>query len=239
MPSVELWYLERCESVPSATARQVSLLDATERAHMGRLVHPADRDSYLYAHLLLRLVVARACDRPAAALCFRPGANGRPELVDGPGREELDFNLSHTRGGVAVALGRGTRVGVDMEAQARVIEVEPLLPILCSAAERRWLEALPVAHRRAAFMRLWVTKEAYLKGLGCGLGREPSSVECHADGEGRLCCRPVATRAPVGDGGGDWRVDLHTTPGGYLLALAHEGLANSVPHSAEGLLQGI
>jgi 4'-phosphopantetheinyl transferase len=54
---------------------------------------------------------------------------------------------------------------------------------------------------RAGALRRWVRKEAYLKGLGTGLGIEPATVDLSADPPG-------------------WRVRDVDAPDGYVAAVA-------------------
>lgn len=65
-------------------------------------------------------------------------------------------------------------IGVDIEPVAAA--AEPAWNIL-HETERLALRALDGAARHEAFLRLWTAKEAYLKALGRGMSREPSSVE--------------------------------------------------------------
>jgi len=99
-------------------------------------------------------------------LCPRCGSDrhGRPYL---PGRGDLDVSRSRARGVPIVALARGARVGVDVEAvdDARFGEVADVL----LHAQERAAGAQEVA-------LTWVRKEALLKALGTGLSVDPRSV---------------------------------------------------------------
>jgi len=174
--------------VPSQPCRHagddslIALLSDDERARADRFVRPGDRTTYVAAHAALRRVVgARVGLHPAAVrlgcedcpLCGGP--HGRPTLLDPPTGGGTELSLSRTTDLAAVALSPAV-VGVDVEVTTRDVDLDDLLVALHP-------HELPVADRSAA-LRLWVRKEAYLKGLGTGLGVDPAGVDLSADPPG-------------------------------------------------------
>ncbi|MET8615950.1 4'-phosphopantetheinyl transferase family protein, partial [Streptomyces misionensis] len=156
------------------------LLDGEERARAGAFRRARDRDAYVIAHATLRallgpLLGVRADELPLmrepCAGCGAP--HGRPALrAPGLRAPGLHFSLSHSGDLVLVALA-GTPVGVDVEGLA---SAEAVRSAQCAlhATEVAELARLPAYERPAAFTRTWVRKEAYLKGLGTGLVRDPA-----------------------------------------------------------------
>ncbi|MEV7671958.1 4'-phosphopantetheinyl transferase superfamily protein [Streptomyces sp. NPDC088752] len=152
------------------------LLDGTELTRAGEFRRPGDRATYLCAHAGLRRLLgahlgiaprAVSVARAPCPCCGEP--HGRPVLPDG----RLHFSLSHCEGLSLIALA-STPVGVDIErvpAPHTVTEAGEVL----HPAEAAELAALAPARRPAAFARVWTRKEAYLKGLGIGLGADPSA----------------------------------------------------------------
>ncbi len=173
--SLDLWLLH----VPDSGLRSVlldrSALDAAERARVAAFVYPLHRARYVAAHLALRRVLCAYEGVSPAELRFVRrscpccgGPHGRPALA---GSGAPHFSLSHTGGLVLIGVA-GRPVGVDVEALPdpdRATTVgEALHP-----AERRAVHAAQPALRPAVFARLWARKEAYLKGIGTGVGRSP------------------------------------------------------------------
>ncbi|OWY37140.1 hypothetical protein CEK28_18420 [Xenophilus sp. AP218F] len=103
----------------------------------------------------------------AAGLRLARGPGGKPHLPDHP---DLQFNLSHSGGWAALAIGRGAPVGVDLE--TRLLPPERALALArryFSAAEQAWLAAAPDSQRAWRFRCLWSRREAWGKALGEGL----------------------------------------------------------------------
>ncbi|MEO3842657.1 MULTISPECIES: 4'-phosphopantetheinyl transferase superfamily protein [unclassified Streptomyces] len=152
----------------------LSALDDAERRRHASFLRRADRIRYGVAHAELRRLLGELTGTAPAALRFGRracprcgGPHGRPVLerpADGP-----EFSLSHGGGLVLVAVATG-RVGVDVE-PVRAAPPERSLVERLHPAERAVVLTAPEALRSAAFTRLWTRKEAYLKGLGVGLGR--------------------------------------------------------------------
>jgi 4'-phosphopantetheinyl transferase len=101
-----------------------------------------------------------------ASLTFSTSAHGKPAL-DGPAN--INFNLSHTKGLVALAVTSTGDIGVDVEAVTRRVALLQLAARYFSATENEELLALPADQQREYFFRLWTLKEAYVKAKGLGL----------------------------------------------------------------------
>ncbi|MEW2635636.1 4'-phosphopantetheinyl transferase superfamily protein [Streptomyces sp. NPDC048389] len=163
-----------------------TVLDDGERARCQGFVRTVDRDRYRVAHVALRQLLGAylACD-PAGVRLGRepcPGCgepHGRP-AVAGASPVPLHFSLSHAGDAVLLAFADAP-VGVDVEewpSPEAAAEVGRLL----HATERAELAALAPSARPAAVGRCWARKEAYLKGVGIGLGEDPSVTYVGAGG---------------------------------------------------------
>lgn len=89
-------------------------------------------------------------------------AQGKPYFPENP----WHFSISHTKNHVFCALSR-QNVGIDAENMDRPVS-EKLAEKVLSPKELEKLRACP--NKNAAFLQLWVLKEAYAKLTGRGLG---------------------------------------------------------------------
>lgn len=174
--SLDLWLL-RVPEVRSA-GLDTAVLDTTERRRAAELAHPGDRIRFTAAHLALRRLLGTYLDvlpqeirygRETCPCCGGP--HGRPTVLDAA--RPLHFSLSH-RGDLVLMGTAVAPIGVDVDLVADPCSAAELATML-HPAEQAELEALPPARRPRALARLWTRKEAYLKGLGTGLGRDPAA----------------------------------------------------------------
>ncbi|MEZ7128334.1 4'-phosphopantetheinyl transferase superfamily protein [Nonomuraea sp. AD125B] len=134
-------------------------LTEVERERAARFRFEADRDTFVAAHLLVRLCAAAALDADPAALTLLqicdvhgPG-HGRPYVEQAP---ELGVSLSHTRGYVCAAAGPG-KVGVDAERVPPGPLDEGLAERVLTPRERAEVTG------NDELMRRWTRKEALIK----------------------------------------------------------------------------
>lgn len=149
----------------------------------------------------LRAILAAELGVPAGSVEVKTTAEGKPYLSGDP----VHFNLSHSSELALVAICREAPVGIDLEHARELRAPDRLARRICSQREYEWLSSMGGApNATEALLRLWVRKEATVKGTGDGLGRDLDEVDVLDD---RLV-----------DG---WRcVDLPSPAPGYLAALA-------------------
>lgn len=153
-------------------------LDADEQQRSSRFVRDDLRRDYEVAHAALRLVVATVLGQHPAQVSWSRGlCPGCGELHGRPTTVGVEFSLSHTAGLALVAVAQRP-VGVDVE------RVGPLLDDVVEALHPREvaeIRAAPGSEQAVWFTRAWTRSEAYLKGLGIGLGRSPGLDHVGAD----------------------------------------------------------
>lgn len=179
-------WLARVEDLRDAVAPLAgTLLDSGERARAAALHRAADRDGYRVAHVCLRLLLGAYLGVEPSDVTFvrRPcpvcrGPHGRPDVPGVP----LCFSVSRTEGLCLLAFA-DTAVGADIERLPGSDVVAALTDTL-HPREAAELAACPPQGRPAAFARVWTRKEAYLKGLGTGLGRDLRSDHLGASARG-------------------------------------------------------
>lgn len=178
-------------------------LSPAERAYADRGV-PAVRTRRVLLRAGLRRLAGEVLGLPAAdvALVDPPG---RPALTGTPAGRHIDLGCSASGPLGLVAVGRGCRVGIDVEglAAAPAADAEDWL----TTTERTALAVLPADQRAVALTECWTRKEAVLKGVGTGLRVHPRTVDTTASGSGS---------GPAGD----WELLPLDVPAGWVATLA-------------------
>ncbi|MFJ1969310.1 4'-phosphopantetheinyl transferase family protein [Streptomyces sp. NPDC087903] len=130
---------------------------------------PLVRARLLGSRRLLRYAVAVASGIEPGRVAVGRDGRGRPFLHRPAG---LDVGISHTTDMLVVAVARGRRIGVDVEASDRSLLAAGLAERFCHPRELAELRGLPPAERNLRLVRLWTLKEAYTKALGVGLAHD-------------------------------------------------------------------
>lgn len=95
-----------------------SALAEDERAHASRFIRNEDALRFLGARLALRKALGGLLGVPLCSLRLEKNQKGRPRLASytfPDGYNAVDFNISHSGSYALSALGKGRRVGVDIE----------------------------------------------------------------------------------------------------------------------------
>jgi 4'-phosphopantetheinyl transferase len=175
---VDVWSCS-LEANPDVLAQCRAWLSDEERVRAARFVRPEDQMRFALAHGGLRAVLARYLALDPAMLRFQIGPTGKPALVgQGGSRIDLRFNLSHSHGRMLVAVREAQDVGIDLEQVRENVEALNLAERFYTAEEYEWMKSLAASDHALQFYRLWVGKEAVLKGQGIGI---PSLQQCGID----------------------------------------------------------
>jgi 4'-phosphopantetheinyl transferase len=167
---VYVWHLltdSLCAS-PSLGAVQ-ALLAPEEQARLEKASKYTDRLLYVLSRGLMRTVLASYLGCQCNELRFTVNSFGKPILQSDNGVPPLHFNLTHSRGAIAMAVSRDREVGIDVEERERRVEYMALAQRFFAAGEARHLQELREEERREAFFAIWTLKEAFVKGIGQGL----------------------------------------------------------------------
>jgi 4'-phosphopantetheinyl transferase len=150
-----------------------ALLSEAELQRCLRLPSGA-RDEALVARAMTRSVLSRYVDVEPGQWRFDTGAGGKPHIADDA--IPLAFNLSHSRGHIAVAVTSGAAVGVDIESGQGARDVMRLARRFFAPAEVAALDALPASEQADLFYAYWTLKEAWIKAHGGGVWQDIDSV---------------------------------------------------------------
>lgn len=212
-----------------ANKRLHALLDPKERQRLEAFRYQADRDRFVVACGLTRLVLARYLHQsPSVIPILREcrncgGPHGKPELSPSS-PATVEFSVSHSGSCIVVAFSLGTPVGVDVEEVRLELPVEGLAEQALTPAEMERLQHLELAKRHTEFLHYWTKKEAVLKATEYGFTISPSSFSVSGSGElPRLITWPLKDELVN-------RLSLHCLqPGtGYVASLAIIGWCRRV-----------
>jgi 4'-phosphopantetheinyl transferase len=152
-----------------AEAESCLTRDEVLRARRGT---PAVHRRRVLVRAALRTALATELSTDPARVPLATTEFGRPYVA---GRPELDVSCSASDRIGLVVVGRGRRVGVDVERVAPWT-ADALDEGWLAESERQALTALPPEERPTALTRCWTQKESVLKARGTGLLEPPSSV---------------------------------------------------------------
>jgi 4'-phosphopantetheinyl transferase len=211
---VTVWWMECGSPTEAVVAQWRDCLDAAELAQADRFHFDEDRSTYIAAHWLVRHALASVGGLLPADWRFIAEKHGKPGIDPALGRPDLRFNLSHTRGFVACAVGFGNAMGIDVEALSRRPSDLDIAERFFSPSEVAILRGTAQDQKRYTFLRFWTLKEALIKATGDGLSRGLDSFSFTLDPVS-IAFKPGDTDAAV-----DWSFyEMRPTPG-HLLALA-------------------
>ena len=168
-----------------------ALLLPEELARMRCLHHAKDRDLFLLSRAVMRSVLASYLDCDGCDICLVGDNHGKPMLRPDRHPAELHFNLTHSRGAVALAVSR-REVGVDVEDRRRRVEYLALAERFFSPPESEHLRRLPERELPEAFFAIWTLKEAFVKGLGRGIAFPLEAFAFDLDVDRLIAFRPLA-----------------------------------------------
>jgi 4'-phosphopantetheinyl transferase len=154
---------------PSQVHRLQDTLAADERARAGRFYFRRDRERFVVARGILRVIIGGYLNRAPASISFSYSPYGKPSLLSECGAEGIRFNISHSHGTALYVVTRGREIGVDLELIRDGMAVEQIAERFFSSREISALYALPAELRKRAFFLCWTRKEAYIKARGEGL----------------------------------------------------------------------
>ncbi len=155
-----------------------TLLRPAEKLRAGRYHQPRDRQRFIVARGLLRLLLSHYVAQSPTEVVFATDATKKPFLRDFP---DWHYNVSHSGDWIVMAVAQ-TGVGVDVEKIEPGFDFGPVINPLFSREEQRAINESTTA--RPLFYELWTRKEALAKATAKGIDddfcRLPSLVGNHS-----------------------------------------------------------
>ncbi len=152
------------------------LLTGDELERAAKFFKPKDAESFILCRGLLRRILGEVLETDPSGIAFERNEHGKPFLPD----TELEFNVSHSRDRLLVAVTAGRAVGVDIEFRRGSINMNAIAERWFAPEEREFFQRLPALsdegvegeNKEGAFFDIWAKKEAYVKALGIGIFKE-------------------------------------------------------------------
>ena len=217
---IDVWLAVEDEIDEAARAGFGALMTAAEREQQQRFRFDHDRSRYLITRGMVRTVLSQYADIAPADWTFECNDYGRPHIAPRHGEAcALSFNISHSRGLIALAVARHRALGVDVEQLTQ-------RPVSMDIAQRYFapvevadLARVPQAGQQDRFFEYWTLKESYIKARGMGLSIPLDQFAFHYPHEHAV---QLTVDPALGDDAGRWRFwQCRPTPD-HLLALCAE-----------------
>ncbi len=209
---------------PSAHDALEGVLSDDERARATAYPGATRARRFIRARGSLRLLLGHLLHRPPAKLVFAYGRDGKPALAADPagGAVPLHFNVSHARDLALMGFAERRRIGVDLAWVDGEARHDAVASRFFSHPERAVYAAAAPEWRRTVFSRIWVRKEAYLKGRGEGI----SERIYETDFSDAVSGEAGATSPAEPRDHHRWHFfDVAGLPAGYVASIALERLA--------------
>lgn len=145
-------------AVFSQAERYLPFVSELRQSRIKKKRSDEDKLLSLTAGLLVSSEISRRTGIPRDKIRFDHGRFGKPYIIG----SDLQFSISHTSGAVCAAFSDMGEVGADIERKDRRIN-ERLYDRVLSTQEKSLVKS------REDFLRIWVSKEAFLKRLGTGI----------------------------------------------------------------------
>lgn len=216
---VHLWR-GRLDQPPWRVQQMARTLSADERARADRYRFEIDRNRFIIARAMLRVILSRYLDiePDQVQLCYGP--HGKPYLREDMNQALIRFSVAHSHQMAVYALACAREVGIDLEFTRPVGRIEQTAAEFMSRCELALLSKLPAEQKQEAFYLCWTRKEAYVKARGLGLGQPLEQLD--------VSIAPGKPARLLGVEGNPnerlrWSLYSFTPASGYLAALAVEG----------------
>lgn len=153
-------------------------LSDDEKARASRYGRRRDGMRFIISRAMLRGVLGLHAGIDPSRLALRYGPHGRPMLAPGQA-EGLDFSLARSEDWCVIAIGRGRRIGVDLESLGSAAMIESMQALLSEEDRAAIATSSPNDHD-SRLVAAWTAMEARAKAIGSGIDKAfcDASLEC-------------------------------------------------------------
>jgi len=140
------------------------LLSEEERRRLYSFKFGEDRESYLFRHGLLRVLLGYYLGLDPRSVTISHEANSRPFLSSSYGLG-VNFSVSHSKRAVMYAFSK-KRVGVDVERLRGDVDFDGVALNLLAADDAKRFSDLPHSEKMTLFYKMWTARESSYKAVG-------------------------------------------------------------------------
>jgi 4'-phosphopantetheinyl transferase len=206
---------------PEDLTSMALILSPEERERADRFHFEKHRRRFVVARSTLKTLLGRYLNLEPAAISLALGDRGKPFIPTHHNNlVNLQFNLSHSHELAVAGFACNRAVGIDLEQIRSVEGAEAMARRFFSPTEYEGIADLPPAMQSRAFLALWTAKEAFLKGMGLGIGGGLDTIEIRSSFGDRLNFHPID---PPSMPERPWQLISLDLGEDYLGALAVEG----------------
>lgn len=192
-----------------------NLLSSAEQARAGRFRRPDDRDRWIVAHGVLRMILGRLAECAPEQIVFGEGENGKPHIVEPASAACWRINLSHSHRMCVIGTTKLAALGVDIEHVRSIEDMNGVARRVFTGREYGELTALQGEQRLRGFYNGWTRKEAIVKAMGVGISQSLQSIEVSLAPGDRPALRRCAEDDPAA-----WQLYSPAISAAYAAAVA-------------------
>ncbi len=214
---IQAWFAWLDVAATELEAFRVTLAP-DEIARAARFLYDRDRNRYIAARGMLRILLGRYIAVRPEALSFTYGKHGKPAL-EKPA-SDVRFNVSHSDSLALFAFTLRREIGCDVEQLRDDVLRDGIAERFFSPGETAALKALSPEQRNLGFFNCWTRKEAWIKARSEGLSIPLDSFDVSlapGDAAALLKTRPDSAEAAR------WSIQAPEAPAGFTAAVAVEG----------------
>lgn len=142
-----------------------SILSNNEKEKANNFKYEKDQERFIITRGTLRSLLACYLKKKPESINIIYSQWGKPYV---PEPKTLHFNISHSGDYSLLAFTRTCEIGVDLELVNNNLEFDEMAETIFSAAELSHWSKIHSEKKVDYFYKVWVGREAFLKGLGKG-----------------------------------------------------------------------
>ncbi len=165
---IHVYILKRNKNLPYG--KILKMISDHERYTMKEFRFEEDRFLYGQTRYSIRTILGQYLMLNPQKIEFSHNKYGKPKIIDYMNKDLLEFNISHSKDIIVVAISYKLPIGVDVEYINNNVAAELFHdPNIFNIDEIYSLAGLVQPEKLKQFYRLWNYKESHLKRLGIGL----------------------------------------------------------------------